>query len=1241
MPLTLDGDGNPVLSKRKKRGSLFFKKKKGKDKEKENKKGGGNATSSHHFVSVCYSNSTVCHVCNKSMANKAALRCENCLVNVHEHSCKDQISNCTQFRGPIKQMNMRPTLPQTQSWQLQVPKDRPLLITPIKATPSGPLASPSPVGRENKKQNGGTPPKQTPTSSPSPNIPSVSSPSKVISEEREADGEDGLLNKFGSIIDINSASMESLDEGAAELAIMDDDPELRLPEEEPEAWSSTVDKKVLKKLKEKDIKRQEIIYELIITEKHHCLTLKVMQKLFAQGMNKELGMTAEMVDKIFPKLEDIIEVHVTFLKRLQERQKKEPIIESISDILLQQFQGEMASMMKDAYGAFCSRHKEALSLYKDIFKQDRKFQTFIKNRIALPLCKARGIPECILLVTQRITKYPLLIESLIKAYKDNKVEQQNLTQVNNLVKDILSNVNLQVAEKEKEQRLLQIYNKIDAKSATIYKGKKFKKSDLLSNNRRLRHEAAVGLRQARGKEIEVTVVVLSDVIFFLQENNQKYSFVTHDNKAGVISLQKLLVREKAGQDNRGIYLISSHPNDPEMYELVFSSPKEKKAWMEGIRKAVDLCPEEDEGVPSETEEERKVMEAKSARLRELTTNLHEKDKELAVICEEKMRILGEMMEVVGKEEVMEPVQYLQLMEDPHESSDARDMLLAAVQEASRLASTLYVSGTNLSRSISSAGEHQSDAYISPILPKRAETFGGFDNPNKDVLPKPVIIKKKHLDTARESDSWVTGLGGLLNKNDQHTSSASDLDSKETDTLLSVKSKEVRRASGPLPYRESLSPNSPEKSVMRRSTLSAGFLPLPLKSEDYNLGSTGSIEGDKDSSREMLNLPTPPLVTIGREQWTNTIQLSHYLNTLMCVFSQHFTSVEILKAELTKAYEEISKLSKECGREARDKKSLYRPNQQLEELRNLQEQLTQERTLWQKERDAQERILEEKREELTRLQESLRNEKEDVNQQREFLYRQLEALQRKGIILSPTLSVVSTHGGGAEGASSADKSTPCPTEAPTSPGTHRRSMSCDLQLPNKEPANRGGTCSATSSPTQTLETAKPKADLKPRSSASNLASLLPLNLYSATNQQKASQGLAVKQQLPLKLASGGSLGAGGKHGVGSVAANASGLAHVLNTSPHLRGHRDGNSVTAAARTLAHSASGSLASPPGPQPQSYLHGHASQWSHPTTAHPRAVEGDVAGRPPPSADGNSKNRDRHRRPRDPDASEEIIYF
>jgi A-kinase anchor protein 13 len=52
---------------------------------------------------------------------------------------------------------------------------------------------------------------------------------------------------------------------------------------------------------------------------------------------------------------------------------------------------------------------------------------------------------------------------------------------------------------------------------------------------------------------------------------------------------------------------------------------------------------------------------------------------------------------------------------------------------------------------------------------------------------------------------------------------------------------------------------------------------------------------------------------------------------------------------------------------KDKRPIYRHNQQLEELRNLQDKLTQEKELWMRERDSEMKDLEEKREQLLRLQ----------------------------------------------------------------------------------------------------------------------------------------------------------------------------------------------------------------------------------------------------------------------------------
>lgn len=90
--------------------------------------------------------------------------------------------------------------------------------------------------------------------------------------------------------------------------------------------------------------------------------------------------------------------------------------------------------LKSAYGEFCSRHRDAVDIYKYYLQHDARFGQFVRHCQSIPLLKKKGIPECILFVTQRLTKYPLLIEPLIKTSKENKEEQEMLHKALALVK---------------------------------------------------------------------------------------------------------------------------------------------------------------------------------------------------------------------------------------------------------------------------------------------------------------------------------------------------------------------------------------------------------------------------------------------------------------------------------------------------------------------------------------------------------------------------------------------------------------------------------------------------------------------------------------------------------------------------------------------------------------------------------------------------------------------------------------
>lgn len=95
----------------------------------------------------------------------------------------------------------------------------------------------------------------------------------------------------GGQISLYSASSESLDdferenyedeEEQEEEEEVEEEDDLTDSGPEPEAWSVTIDKKIIKRLglDKKGVERQNLIYELIQTEKHHRKTLKIMKKV--------------------------------------------------------------------------------------------------------------------------------------------------------------------------------------------------------------------------------------------------------------------------------------------------------------------------------------------------------------------------------------------------------------------------------------------------------------------------------------------------------------------------------------------------------------------------------------------------------------------------------------------------------------------------------------------------------------------------------------------------------------------------------------------------------------------------------------------------------------------------------------------------------------------------------------------------------------------------------------------------
>uniref|UniRef100_A0A672QBU2 Uncharacterized protein n=1 Tax=Sinocyclocheilus grahami TaxID=75366 RepID=A0A672QBU2_SINGR len=352
---------------------------------------------------------------------------------------------------------------------------------------------------------------------------------------------------------------------------------------EADSWSFTVDKKFLKQLKKDVIKRQDVIYELIQTEMHHVRTLKIMADVYSKGLLREVQLEVQTVEKMFPMLDDVLDLHTQFFSQLLERKKESGsqeeggfVIRKIGDVLVSQFSGSSAERMKKVYGKFCSRHNEAVNFYKELHTKDKRFQAFIKV-MSSPVVRRLSISECILLVTQRITKYPVLLQRILQHTKGMINDHADVTQGLKLVKEVIAAVDNKVNEHEKKKRLKVVYSRTDSKSIMRMKsGQMFAREDLL-RGQKLIHDGPLQLKNSAGR---------------LKGENQCNGFIEKDQKyifaslrSTVISLLKLIVREVANEE-KGLFLITAGIEKPEMVEVYASSKEERNTWMQLIQEAM-------------------------------------------------------------------------------------------------------------------------------------------------------------------------------------------------------------------------------------------------------------------------------------------------------------------------------------------------------------------------------------------------------------------------------------------------------------------------------------------------------------------------------------------------------------------------------------------------------------------------------------------------------------------------------
>uniref|UniRef100_A0AAY3ZTX4 DH domain-containing protein n=1 Tax=Denticeps clupeoides TaxID=299321 RepID=A0AAY3ZTX4_9TELE len=383
----------------------------------------------------------------------------------------------------------------------------------------------------------------------------------------------------------------------APVALLPDVPALEEDASDSHNWQETVGTQILASLSSREIDRQAVIYELYTTEASHLRTLRVLDQVFFQRMRAVLN--TEELSCIFPNLQQVYELHASLCESMKKL-RESPIVQGVGDIMLARFEGVAGEEFQEQVSQLCSQQSQALELIKSKQRKDLRFAHLIQECEASPHCRRLQLKDLLVSEMQRLTKYPLLLDNIIK-HTEGNVE----CRAQACCRGILQTVNEVVRETEHRLRLGQYQRRLDISALERQANPvavQFKNLDLTT--KRMIHEGPLTWKVSKDKTLEMHALLLSDLLVLLQKGADDRLILRCPSRGlggatggvaapkttfcPIVRLDSLLVRSVA-TDNKGLYVISA--SEGQIYELVAGTSSEKNTWKEFLEKTISQATE--------------------------------------------------------------------------------------------------------------------------------------------------------------------------------------------------------------------------------------------------------------------------------------------------------------------------------------------------------------------------------------------------------------------------------------------------------------------------------------------------------------------------------------------------------------------------------------------------------------------------------------------------------------------------
>ena len=229
--------------------------------------------------------------------------------------------------------------------------------------------------------------------------------------------------------------------------------------DEQKLWINTVSKEVADSIDEREKKRQEVISELMYTERDFVKDLEYLRDFWMKPLrsNNPAGQSfipeqrrEKFVRTVFSNCMDVHAVNHRLAEALTRRQQESPVVRSVGDIFLTFVPRFEPFVFYGAHQLFGKYEFERERSINPIFSR------FVDETERLKESRKLELNGYLTKPTTRLARYPLLLEQVSKYSADDSPDKQDLPRAIVLIKEFLARVNVESGKAENRFNLMQL-----------------------------------------------------------------------------------------------------------------------------------------------------------------------------------------------------------------------------------------------------------------------------------------------------------------------------------------------------------------------------------------------------------------------------------------------------------------------------------------------------------------------------------------------------------------------------------------------------------------------------------------------------------------------------------------------------------------------------------------------------------------------------------------------------------------